>query len=45
MLFLLATQISRENPDPAGSAINWPPRSVSIVWDYGFSKPDSKEIR
>jgi hypothetical protein len=33
--FLMATKISRWDPDPAGSVINWSPGTGSVLQDNG----------
>jgi hypothetical protein len=38
------TNLSREDPDPAGSVINWPLESGSLNQDYGSADPNQKEI-
>jgi hypothetical protein len=40
----MVTKMSRSDPDPAGSVINWPPGSGFLIQDYRFTNPDLKEI-
>ncbi len=35
ILFSMATKMTREDPDPAGSVINWPPGSRPTIQDSG----------
>jgi hypothetical protein len=35
--------MSRLYLDPAGSVINWPLASGSVIYSYGSSDPDQKE--
>ena len=40
----MATKMVRYDPDPAGSVINWPTGSGSVIQIYGSADPDPKEI-
>jgi hypothetical protein len=42
--FTMATEMSNWYRYPAGSVINWPPGSGSLIQDYGSADPDPKEI-
>jgi hypothetical protein len=46
IFFLMATEMSRKDPDLAESVINWPPGYVSgpVIYDYISVDPDPKEI-
>ncbi len=40
----LITKMSRRDPDPAGSVINWSSGSGSVIHDFRSADPDRKEI-